>query len=133
VLLLRGHLREARKELERANRLKPEMPETLYALVGEASLEGDHPAAEKAWARLLAIEKEGALAAQAYFGLAGLHRKQGRIADSDRETGELKVQQFARQSKVIHRQSEPRLVDSLPDNLNLLRTLVRLVRLILCE
>ena len=54
------------------------MPETLYSLGKAAALDGDAAAAEKAWKRLLELEKEGPLAAQAHFGLAGLYRKQGK-------------------------------------------------------
>ncbi len=48
-------------ELERANRLKPDMPETLYSLGKAASLDGDAALAEKAWLRLIEIEKADAL------------------------------------------------------------------------
>jgi hypothetical protein len=52
------------------------------------SLEGDASAAEKSWIELLAIEKEGELAAQTHFALAGLYRKQGKTSDAEREMKE---------------------------------------------
>jgi hypothetical protein len=69
---------EARVELGRADRLKPEMPETFYSLGKAASLTGETSVAEAAWTKLINIENQSALAAQAHFGLAGLYRKQGK-------------------------------------------------------
>jgi outer membrane protein assembly factor BamD (BamD/ComL family) len=71
--------------------LLPDMPETLYSLGKAASLEGDSAAAEKEWIRLLSIEKETSLAAQAHFGLAGLYRKQGKT-----EAAQHEMQEFQR-------------------------------------
>src|SRR5580658_7153121 len=88
ALLEQGKAHEARAELLRADRLMPEMPETLYSLGKAASLEGDAAAAEKAWTKLLSIEKQSALAAQAHFGLAGLYRKEGKTAEARREMQE---------------------------------------------
>jgi tetratricopeptide (TPR) repeat protein len=85
ALLEQGKAHEARVELLRADRLMPEMPETLYSLGKAASLEGDAAAAEKAWTKLLTIEKQSSLAAQAHFGLAALYRKQGKTAEAQRE------------------------------------------------
>jgi ATP/maltotriose-dependent transcriptional regulator MalT len=68
--------------LERADKLQPQMPETLYALGKAASLDGDAATAEKAWTGLLVVEKEISLAAQAHFGLASLYRKQGKTAEA---------------------------------------------------
>jgi tetratricopeptide (TPR) repeat protein len=90
TLLQNGKVREARVELERAIRLRPEMPETLYSLGKAALLEGDASVAEKSWTKLLEIEKESALAAQAHFGLATLYRKQGNTAASEREMQEFR-------------------------------------------
>ncbi len=98
ALLEQGKAHEARAELLRADRLMPEMPETLYSLGKAASLEGDAAAAEKAWTKLLSIEKQSALAAQAHFGLAGLYRKQGKTAEAQREMQEFqKLQSSANQ------------------------------------
>lgn len=88
ALLQQGKAREARTELERANRLLPDMPETLYSLGKAAALGADLPAAEKAWTKLLSIEKTSSLAAQTHFALAGLYRKQGKTAEAERETQE---------------------------------------------
>jgi tetratricopeptide (TPR) repeat protein len=64
------------------------MPETLYSLGKSASVEGDAAAAEKAWIKLLSIETQSSLAAQAYFGLAGIYRKQGKTAEAQHEMQE---------------------------------------------
>lgn len=88
ALLEQGKVKEARSELQRSDHLQPEMPETLYALGKAASLSGDAAAAEKAWTHQLSIEKDGALAAQAHFGLAGLYRKQGKAAQAEQEMQE---------------------------------------------
>src|SRR3984893_8859995 len=88
ALLEQGKVHEARAELLRANRLMPDMPETLYSLGKAASLEGDAAAAEKEWTKLLSIEKDSPLAAQAHFGLAGLYRKQGKMAAAQHEMQE---------------------------------------------
>jgi tetratricopeptide (TPR) repeat protein len=88
ALLEQGKAREARAELVRADKLMPDMPETLYSLGKAASLEGDSATAEKEWTRLLAIEKETPLAAQAHFALAGLYRKQGKTAAAQHEMEE---------------------------------------------
>lgn len=88
ALLEQGKAHEARAELLRADHLLPDMPETLYSLGKAASLEGDPSAAEKAWIKLLSIEKQSSLAAQAHFGLAGIYRKQGRTAEAKQEMQE---------------------------------------------
>jgi tetratricopeptide (TPR) repeat protein len=85
ALLQQGKAHEARQQLQRADQLRPGMPETLYSLGKAASLEGDNAAAEKAWLRLLDIEKQSSLAAQAHFGLAALYRKQGNPAKAQSE------------------------------------------------
>ena len=85
ALLQEGHIPEARAELMRADKLQPEMPETLYSLGKAAVLSGDTASAEKAWIKVVEIEKEGDLAAQAHFGLAGIYRKKGKTEDAERE------------------------------------------------
>jgi tetratricopeptide (TPR) repeat protein len=82
-------------ELVRANTLQPEMPETLYSLGKAAWLAGDNASAEKAWAKVIAIEKESDLAAQTHFALAGLYRKQGKAEAAEREMQEFKKLQTA--------------------------------------
>jgi tetratricopeptide (TPR) repeat protein len=104
ALLQQGKVREARTELERADRLRPEMPETLYALGKAASLEGALDDAEKAWTKVIAIEKESSLAAQAHFGLAGVYRKEGKPAKAT-----IEMQEFQRlQSGSSTTESAPR-------------------------
>ena len=95
ALLEQGKAREARAELVRADRLLPEMPETLYSLGKAASLDGDAAAAEQAWTKLLSIEKQSALAAQAHFGLAALYRKQGKTAQAQHQMQEFQNLQNA--------------------------------------
>ena len=91
ALLEQGKAHEARVELMRADKLLPDMPETIYSLGKAASLEGDAASAEKEWTKLLAIEKESPLAAQAHFGLAGLYRKQRKL-----EAAKHEMQEFQR-------------------------------------
>jgi tetratricopeptide (TPR) repeat protein len=88
ALLEQGNAHEARAELLRSDRLMQDMPETLYALGKAASLDGDGAAAEKAWNKLLSIESQSPLAAQAHFGLAGLYRKQGKTVEAKHEMQE---------------------------------------------
>ncbi len=104
ALLQQGKAAEARTELERSNRLLSDMPETLYSLGKAAALAGDSAAAEKAWTRLLSIEKQSALAAQTHFALAGLYRKQGKTAEAERETQEFqKLQNPATQPESLQK------------------------------
>ena len=88
ALLQQGKAHEARQELQRSDALKSGMPETLYSLGKAASLDADPAAAEKAWTKLLEIEKETSLAAQAHFGLAALYRKQGKAVQAQHELQE---------------------------------------------
>jgi tetratricopeptide (TPR) repeat protein len=90
ALLQQGKAHEARQVLERADQLKPDMPETLYSLGKAASLDSNAAAAEKAWTRVIELEKESSLAAQAHFGLANLYRKQGNAAKAQHEMQEYK-------------------------------------------
>ena len=88
ALLEQGKAKEARVELQRSDKLMPDMPETLYSLGKAASLDNDAAAAEKAWMKLLTIEKRTPLAAQAHFGLAALYRKQGKTEAAQHEMQE---------------------------------------------
>jgi tetratricopeptide (TPR) repeat protein len=88
ALLQQGKATEALEELNLANDRKPDMPETLYSLGKAASLSGDAQTAEKVWARVIELEKETSLAAQAHFGLAGIYRKQGRAQQAQHEMRE---------------------------------------------
>ena len=85
ALLENGKTQAAKTELTRADALQPGMPETLYALGKAEALDGNSQAAEKDWNRLLALEKDTALAEKAHFGLAGVYRKMGKPADAARE------------------------------------------------
>ncbi len=96
ALLQQGKATEALEELKRANDRKPDMPETLYSLGKAASLSGDAQTAEKAWTRVIELEKETSLAAQAHFGLAGLYRKQGKVQQTRHE-----MQEFQRLQSTI--------------------------------
>lgn len=88
ALLHQGKTREAREAFEHSNKLQPRMPETLYSLGKAAWIESDASAAEQTWLELLSIEKEGELAAQTHFALAGLYRKQGKTLEAEREMKE---------------------------------------------
>ncbi|MCU1240569.1 MAG: hypothetical protein JWO71_1295 [Candidatus Acidoferrum typicum] len=96
ALLQQGKAGEAFVELKRANDTKPDMPETLYSLGKAASLSGDAETAEKVWTRVIELEKETSLAAQAHFGLAGIYRKQGKAQQSQHE-----MQEFHRLQSTI--------------------------------
>jgi tetratricopeptide (TPR) repeat protein len=102
ALLQGGKAQEAQQELERADRVKPGMPETLYSLGKAASLNGNAALAEKSWLRVIEIEKQTSLAAQAHFGLANLYRKQGKQAKAESELQEFrKVQKTIPQSEDV--------------------------------
>jgi superkiller protein 3 len=85
ALLQDGNAHEARMELERADKLQPDMPETLYSLGKAESQDGNLAGAEKAWKRVIELEKTGDLASQAHFGLSGVYRKQGKTEEAARE------------------------------------------------
>ena len=95
ALLQEGKVHEAREELARADGLKSDMPETLYSLGKAASLDGDNVTAEKAWLRLIEIEKQSSLVAQAHFSLAALYRKEGKPAKAQSEMAEFRKLQKA--------------------------------------
>ena len=95
TLLQEGKAHEGRLALEQANKLKSDMPETLYSLGKAASLDGNAELAEKSWRRLLEVEKDGSLAAQTHFALAGLYRKQGSSAKAEGEMREFRRLQRA--------------------------------------
>lgn len=104
ALLQQGKGREALAELQRSDQLQPDMPETLYSQGKAAALIGDSALAEKSWTRLLSIEKDSSLAAQAHFALAGLYRKQGNAAKALHE-----MQEYQRlQGKVNETQNPPK-------------------------
>ncbi len=88
ALLEEGKIHEALAELQRADHLRPAMPETLYTLGKAALLDGDAASAEKAWTKVIEIEGQSTLAAQAHFELANLYRKQGHSAKAQHEMQE---------------------------------------------
>lgn len=87
ALLQRGKMKEAVVELQRSDSLRPDMPETLYAL-GRAAASGEPSVAEHALTRVVELEKDTPLAAQAYLALAGVHRRQGKTDQAARDMQE---------------------------------------------
>lgn len=95
ALLQEGRMKEASEELQRSNSLRPDMPETLYALARTLAVSAPE-AATRPLLRVIAIEKESALAGQAYLLLASIHKKQGRTEQAARELDEYKrIQRLA--------------------------------------
>jgi tetratricopeptide (TPR) repeat protein len=88
ALLQQGKVHDALTELKRADDLQPDMSETLYSLGKAASLEGDTAAAERALLKVVDLEKNTSLAAQAHFLLAALYRKQGQPVKARHEMEE---------------------------------------------
>jgi hypothetical protein len=68
----------------------------LYSLGKAASLDGDAATADKAWAKVIDLEKETSLAAQSHFGLPALYRKPGKTAQAQHE-----LQEFERLQHTI--------------------------------
>lgn len=89
ALLEQGKMKEAVAELRRSDELRPGMPETLY-LLGKGTAASDPATAEKSLARVTELEKDSALAAQAYLLLAGIHRKQGKTELAGKEMQEFR-------------------------------------------
>jgi protein O-mannosyl-transferase len=87
VLLQEGKMKEAAEELQRSNTIRPDMADTLYSL-GRATAASDPTAAERAFTRVTELEKQTALAAQAYLALAGVHRKLGKSEQASRDMQE---------------------------------------------
>jgi len=87
ALLQRGKMKEAVVELQRSDSLRGDMPETLYAL-GRAAASSEPSVAEHALTRAIDLEKDTPLAAQAYFTLAGIHRRQGKTDQAAHEMQE---------------------------------------------
>lgn len=95
ALLQQGKMNEAAEELRRSDSLRPDMPETLYAL-GRALATGEPGAAAQALDRVIALEKQSPLAAQAYLLLASIHRKQGNTQAAAHDMQEYKKIQNVR-------------------------------------
>jgi len=85
ALLQQGKPTEAAAELKRSDKLRPDMSDTLYALGKAAFASGDTETAERAWSRVVEIEKTSSLAGQAHFSLAGLYRKTGKAEQASKE------------------------------------------------
>ena len=77
-------MKEAAEELRRSDSLRPNMPETLYAL-GKAAAVSDPDVAEHALQRVIELEKDTPLTGQAYLTLAQIHRKQGKTEQAARD------------------------------------------------
>lgn len=88
ALLQQGKIPDALSELKRADALQPDMPETLYSLGKAASLAGDASTTEHALLKVVDLEKNTSLAAQAHFALAAFYRKQGQLAKARHEMEE---------------------------------------------
>ena len=83
ILVKKGQSNPALTELERADRLKPDMIETLMDLGKAYSAEGRVDEAAKSFRRIIAIEDTDELAAAAHLQLSQICRKLGRIAEAD--------------------------------------------------
>lgn len=77
-------MKEAAEELQRSNRIGPDMADTLYSL-GRATASSDPATAVRAFTRVTELEKQTSLAAQAYLALAGVHRKLGKNEQASRD------------------------------------------------
>jgi tetratricopeptide (TPR) repeat protein len=96
VLVNLGKPAEAAKELERADHLRPGMPETLLALGKALIAIGNLTGAESAFQKVIAAEPYSTLAEAAHLQLSQIYRKLGRAPDADRE---LKALQELRRSR----------------------------------
>ena len=83
VLLKKGQAKEALAELERSDRLKPNMLETLLEVGKAYGMENRSADAEKAYRKILEIEDRDEVAAAAHLQLSQMYRKQGRVAESE--------------------------------------------------
>ena len=103
ALLQQGKMTEAAAALERSDKLRPNMSETLYSL-GRAAAVSDPARAEQVLKQVIKLENESPLAAQAYFSLAGIHRKQGKAREAAQETEEFhRIEQMNRSAQPVDR------------------------------
>jgi hypothetical protein len=101
-LLQQGRIPEAVLNLFGRTSYNRRCPDTLPGKA--ASLSGDNTSAEKAWLKVVEIENESDLAAQAHFALAGLYRKQGKAEDAEREMAKFKqLQHTATPSELLQK------------------------------
>ena len=70
VLMNRGEVLSGRAELERANALQPDVPETLVELGKATAAAGEIAAAEKLFRRVVELERDTSLAETAHFQLS---------------------------------------------------------------
>jgi tetratricopeptide (TPR) repeat protein len=84
ALLQQGKMKEAAEELKRSDSLSPGMPETLYAL-GRAAATTEPDVAEHSLQQVIELEKDTALAGQAFLVLAQIHRRQGKTEQAARD------------------------------------------------
>jgi tetratricopeptide (TPR) repeat protein len=82
VLLKKGQSKEALAELQRSDRLKPAMMETLLELGKAYAMENQLEQAEKTFGRVIEIEDTGDLAATAHWQLSQICRKLGKAAEA---------------------------------------------------
>jgi tetratricopeptide (TPR) repeat protein len=87
LLLKKGRAKEALVELERSNRLRPQMIENLHDLARASLLENKLEQAEKAWLEIVSIDDRSDSAANAHLQLSLLYRKQGKQKEADRHLG----------------------------------------------
>ena len=98
-LLQQGKMKEAAEELQHSAAIQPDNVDTLYAL-GKSTLNSNAPVAEKSLMRVIELEKDTPLAAQAYQALAALHRKQGKTALASQEMQEFqRINALSQQSQ----------------------------------
>ena len=102
ALLEQGKSHEALTELRGADHLRPDMPETLYSLGKAAFLDGDPASAVKAWNKVIELEGQSSLAAQAHFELANLYRKQGDKAQAQHE-----IQEYQKLQNLVPKTQNP--------------------------
>jgi tetratricopeptide (TPR) repeat protein len=86
VLLRKGRSADALAELERSDRLRPQMIETLFDLAKAYNMVNKTSEAEKAWLGVISIDDSGEVAAAAHFQLAQLYRRQGAVAEAERHS-----------------------------------------------
>jgi tetratricopeptide (TPR) repeat protein len=98
LLLKKGESKEALAELERANRLRPDMIETLVDLGKAYAMENRVEEAERVFGRVISIEDSDEMAATAHLQLAQICRKLGRTTEADRHLRRFRELQ-ARQKK----------------------------------
>lgn len=85
ALLREGQARQAAAAFAQVDKLRPNTPEVLLALGNASMAASDFIDAKQSWQKLLTIDQESELAAQAHMGLSTLFRSAGRAAEADSE------------------------------------------------